>query len=398
MRIRVILFILVSLVSLPAVAQNPWDAPILRVIDLSLNENFDSAHTLTDSLIAAHPERSEPYFYKGTVYWRQSMNVRDGAKYDEETLKYLGMAIETTEKQIKCNGESAERFLWLGNAYGLRTGLRMLRKEVFEGVVDGIEGRGYLDEAMEMDPDLADANFGIGLSDYILSRNPTILRAVQRLFSLPSGDRQGGLRHLDIAIESGTFNRQDARSARAYLDLYYEMNAPSARTRFTELLASYPNSLDYRIRYVDTMLRLQMEHGENLATAIIDSVNAIHKIAFQRRWPLFRWREAKLTFTKGMCHFLLGHNDRARAFLQTTAARSRDKKNWLVGPAELTLGKITDLAGNRDIAKAHYKRAERRDDVWGSHKEARRYQIQPYQGIEPPSRPIDHEIRYPGRP
>ncbi len=393
-------FIILILLLLPqnVTAQPSWEPAIHRIIHLSLDENFATAHILADSLLDAHPDRPEPLFYKATVLWRQGMNVRDGGKYDPEILSYLGRTIETTERRIKHDGESAEMFLWLGNAYGLRTGLRMLRKEVFKGVSDGVEGRQFLDEAIAMDPDLVDANFGIGLSDYILSQNPSILRAVQRLFNLPSGDRRGGLRRLDEAIVNGRYNRTDALSARAYLDLYYEMDAHGAEARLRELLKRYPNSLDYRIRYVDAMLRLQMEHGDNLAQAMLDSTASIHRIAFNRKWQLFRWRISKLNFIQGMAHFLLSDTTHARPLLQATANRTRDKKNWLVGPAELALGKIADLSGDRDAARNHYHRVERRDNVWGSHDEARRYQIRPYDGTEPERRPIDDDIRYPGRP
>ncbi len=375
-----------------------WEAPTHRGIDLTLNEDFEPAHAIFDSLIHAHPDRPEPLFYSAVVYWRQSMNTRDGKKYDDDILKYLALSIEASEKWMAYQGESPEMFLWLGNAYGLRTGLRMLRKEVFKGILDGIEGREHLDEAIHLDPVLTDANFGIGLSDYILSRNPSILRAVQRLFDLPPGDRKGGIRRLDDAIENGRFNRTDALSARAYVDLYYEMDAQSARARFLDLLNQYPNSLDYRIRYVDTMLRLHAEHGENLARTMLDSTAAIYRIAFDRKLELYRWRTIKLNFIQGLSHFSIGNYSRARALLGATVARSRDKDNWLVGPAELLMGKIADIEGERAAAKEHYRRAERRDDVWGSHDEARRYQIRQYAGIEPDTRPIDKEIRYPGRP
>jgi len=397
--VRLLLFCLSLWVTLSGTASgDPWASPVLRLIDHSVNETFDEAHTIADSLLVAHPDRPEPPFYKATVLWRQGLNVRDGKKYDDQILAYLALSIERTEEQVRRHGDTAEMFLWFGNAYGLRTGLRMLRKEVFQGVVDGIEGRQYLDEAILMDPNLVDANFGIGLSDYILSRNPTILRAVQRLFSLPSGDRRSGIERLEIAIAEGHYNRIDALSARAYLDLYYEMDAIAARRRLVDLLNRYPNSLDYRIRYADTMLRLQMEHGEDLAQAMIDSTASIRRIAYQRKWQLFRWRELKLTFIQGVGHFLLGNRARARALLTAVAAHSRDNNNWLVGPAELILGKLADLTADRATAKEHYRRSERRDDVWGSHDEAKRFQIQAYTGQEPAGRPVDDEIRYPGRP
>ena len=390
--------VLLFFLSLPAQAWPTWEPAVHRGIDLSLNEDFSAAHAVFDSLMRVLPERPEPYFCKAVVYWRQGMNVGDGFKYDPLILQLIDTTIAKAEDQIRYRGESAEMLLWLGNAYGLRTGLRMIRREVVKGVVDGYQGREYLFESLELDPDGVDANFGLGISDYILSQQPRILRIVQRLFSLPSGDREGGLRKLDRVIREGRFNRTDALSTRAYVDLYYERDRREALRRFADLLIRYPNSLDYRIRYLDSLITIAMENGEDLFEAMVDSVRSIRRIAKQRNWRLFRWRELKLTFIEGMAHYALGNTAMARSKLEQIVSRRKDEDNWLVGPAALTLGKVADLEGDREAARAHYRLAERREDVWGSQKEAVRHTIRPFDGSEPSSRPKDDVQRYPERP
>lgn len=385
---------------LPSVtsAQPTWEAPIHRLIHLSLDERFEHAHTLADSLMRAHPDRPEPSFYKAVVFWRQGMNIQDGPRFDSDIHRYVDTTIARTEHRMRKHEESADLFLWLGNAYGLRTGLEMLRREVLSGIVDGFQGREYLAEAIELDPSLVDARFGLALSDYILATKPRILRVVQRLFNLPAGDRDGGLATLEHTVREGNYAVTDARSALAYIDLYYERDRRAALARIDDLLERYPNSLDYRIRKVDALLSLHLEEGDRVASTLVDSVRSIRNIARARGWTLIGWRRLKLLFIEGTGLYGMGRHDEARARLERVAAVHGKDDNWLAGPSELLLGKLADLAGNRSVARSHYDRAQRREEVWGSHAEARRLQVQAFDGSEPSRRPRDEEQRYPERP
>lgn len=381
----------------PADGAPGWEPTIHRIIHLSLDEQFTLAHALTDSLLGAHPDRPEPAFYKAAVYWRQGMNLADGHRYDPAILNYIERAITRAERQMRDHGESAELFLWLGNGYGLRTGLRMLRREVIQGVMDGFQGRGYLAEALQLDADLIDAQFGLGLSDYILATNPRILRVVQRLLNLPSGDRRGGLEKLERVVDHGNLNAADARSALAYIDLYYERDKRSALTRIRDLRARYPNSLDYRIREVDALLSLAVEQGDSVEADLLQASSAIRRMAEARGWRLTGWRNLKLAFTEGFALHHLGRRAEARPLLAQVASADAVEENWLVAPAEIILGNLADLEGNRERALDHYRRAERLESVWGSRKAARRYLVRPYDG-SPRTHPPDDEQRYPERP
>lgn len=389
----------VFLLILPAEATgNPGrQAALLRGIHLTLDEAFTDAHAVFDSLAAAEPDRPEPPFYKAMAYWRKGLNLEGGPAYDSDVRTLLRRAIGLAEAHIKAHGESGEMYFWLGNAYGVRTGLEMLRKNVLRGAMDGYQGRECLFEAVRLDTSLVDPRFGIGLSDYFLSQQLRILRMAGRLLSLPSGDREGGLEQLDRAARDGVYCQMDALSARAFIALYYEHDHEDARRRVAELLGRFPNSLDYRIRYADALLYLTIEQGQDHRRALIDSVGSIRRIAGARGDRLKPWRRSKLVFTEGMAHYLLGDRDRAQA-LMTDYLREADPKSWLRGPAELVLGKLADLKADRTRALAHYRRVLKCEDVWASRAEAKRYREQPFSGEEPARRPPDRAQRYPEMP
>ena len=82
---------------------------------------------------------------------------------------------------------------------------------------------------------------------------------VNRLFSLPAGDREGGLAQLDLVAREGIYCQRHAVSTRAFIELYYEKNSEEARRRFADLLRRYSNSIDYRVRYLDALFALTVK-------------------------------------------------------------------------------------------------------------------------------------------
>ena len=361
------------------------------------NEEFERAHAIYDALIVAEPDRPEGYFGRALAYWDEGLILEDGDRFDRETIRYLEAVIRVSEKAVERQGETAEMLFWLGSAYGLRATLAMVRNRVLRGVRDGLKSRSLLRRSVELDPDRVDACFGLGLTDYVVSRKPLILRLVSRLLFLPSGDRAAGLAALDRVATKGTYCRSYAISSRAFIELYYEKNPEEAMIRFARLLRQYPNSLDFRIRYVDALFALSMRGRVGFRQGLIDSARSARKMAAERGWALERWTRTKLDFIEGFGHYLTMAFGEAKALMETYL-READRKSWLLGPAELILGKVSDLDGDRRAAVERYRRALRREDVWGTHAEARRYLKRPFSGKERSSRPHDLVRRYPDRP
>ena len=395
-RICCILFLLLALCP-PAQADLDRQAAALKGLRRMFDEDYTGAHATFDSLIASEPERPEGYLGRAMSYWEASLLIEGGDRHDREIRRLLKRAVRACEAHIRAHGESAEMRFWLGNIHGLRAGLEMTRGRVIEGVLDGLKSRAFLSEAVRLDPDLADAHFGLGLADYVIARQPRLLRMVSRLFSLPAGDREGGLAQLDRVAREGVYCRMHAISSRAFIALYYEKDALDARRRFAALLTRSPNSLDYRLRYLDALLALTISGKRAHAGALIDSVGSIQEIAAGRGWTLTRWTRTKLTFIEGLGHYLTGASEWAREHLETYVWEA-EKKSWLLGPAELMLGKLADLRGERTDAVAHYRRARKHENVWGTRAEAEAYLNHPFSGDEPQRRPPDLEKRYPERP
>ena len=152
------------------------------------NEEFSRAHAIYDSLIAADPDRPEGYLGKALAYWDEGLILEDGERFDRETHRFPKEVIRVSEKEVERWGESAEMMFWLGSAYGLRSTLAMVRGRVLEGVTDGLKSRAFLRRSVELNPDLVDVHFGLGLMDYVVSRKPRSCRTLKVTDRLQSSD------------------------------------------------------------------------------------------------------------------------------------------------------------------------------------------------------------------
>jgi tetratricopeptide (TPR) repeat protein len=369
----------------------------LRGLDFIFNEEFPQAHALFDSLISAEPRRPEGYLGRAMAYWEESMLLAGGEALVTAIHGLIDGAIDAAEGSIRGQGESAEMYFWLGSAYGLRAVVGMTHGDILRGAVDGLRTREALLEAHELDPGLVDVHFGLGLADYVMSRKPKLLRMVSRMLSLPAGDREAGLARLDLVAREGVYCRKHALSSLAYIELYYEKHTEEGRRRFQELIHRYPKSIDYRIRHLDAMLAMSVMGKGRHAEILADSVGSIRDMVSARDWTLEPWTRTKLTFVEGFGHYLTGKAELARERMAAYVEEA-EKKSWLLAPAELILGKLADLRGNREEAIGHYRLVRKHEDVWGSHAEADTHLREPFAGEEAMNRPPDMVRRYPKRP
>ena len=375
----------------------PRQRAVRQGIDYMLDERYALSHAIFDSLVAVEPERPEGYLGKALSYWNESMLLADGERFVESVDRLTGRAIKLSERALKMDKNDAEMVFLLGKAYGLRAGLALIHGSPVDGVLHGLKCRDFLEETIRLNPDLADAQFGLGLAEYVAARQPRFLRMVSRLLSLPDGDRKRGLERLERVARDGVYTQRHAVSSRAYIALYYEKDYRDAQRRFSDLHLRYPYSLDYRIRYLDALFGLTIQGRQDYRQALIDSVRSIRLLAEERNWILNRWSRNKLHFIEGFGHYLTGNAEAAIKQLELYTAEAT-KKSWLLGPAHLMLGKLADLRNDRNNALRHYRRVRKHENVWGVHEEAAAYLGEPFTGEEPVRRPPDTVRRYPEKP
>lgn len=127
-------------------------------------------------------------------------------------------------------------------------------------------------QLMDVEPDFIDNEFVRGMVSYYAAYIPDeypVVRAVS--WFLPDGNREEGLKKIELAAESGVFSRPEATYFMGNILLNYEHNYASAIIYFNNLIEKYPDNGYYRRLMVRTLA------NQNRNREVLEQVNDASK-------------------------------------------------------------------------------------------------------------------------
>lgn len=197
----------------PAFAGLSMDSPqvdsiIFRALELVYADSTFEAVDQFKKLIDLFPEDPIGYFYVSATLQTMMDDFRNYS-YKDEFNNYMDLAIKKGEAKKKNKTLTAHDYLYLGGAVGFRGINKALTGNWPGAFVDGLKGRGYLDDALKVDPELYDVYYGLGSYHFWKSLKSKIF------WWLPfvADNRQKGINMIKLAIEKGKYAREDANFA-----------------------------------------------------------------------------------------------------------------------------------------------------------------------------------------
>jgi tetratricopeptide (TPR) repeat protein len=158
---------------------------------------------------------------------------------DRHYFEMAAKALSLAEAQIKQN-ESAEMQFYAGMAEASAARLYGLRGENRNTARSGVRGREHLLRAKALDPDLADADLGLGLYNYYVDTLSSLARILRFFMGIPGGSKQEGVRLLEQAAAEGVLTSNIARFYLA-LNLHrYDQEYEKALSVLGPLVEKYP--------------------------------------------------------------------------------------------------------------------------------------------------------------
>src|SRR5216683_5782872 len=141
-------------------------------------------------------------FKFGMTDARRRPKLESDRRYVELSVKALSLA----EAHIR-QSESAEMQFYAGMAEASLARLYALRAENRNAARSGVRAREHLLRAKTLEPDLADADFGLGLYNYYVDTLSAIARILRFFMGIPGGSKQDGVRLLQHAIDEGVLTQ-----------------------------------------------------------------------------------------------------------------------------------------------------------------------------------------------
>jgi tetratricopeptide (TPR) repeat protein len=156
--------------------------------------------------------------------------------------------------------ETSEMQFYAGMGEALAARLYGLRGEGRNTARAGVRARQHLLRALELDPDFADADFGLGLYDYYVDTLSAALRVLRFFMGIPGGSKEDGIRRLERAINEGALTQSESRFYLAINLHAYDKQYERALKVITPLAEKYPSNPIFQLAQGDLFGKLGRKH------------------------------------------------------------------------------------------------------------------------------------------
>jgi len=327
-------------------------APRLAAIyDTILQARFADARTALASACPPAPGPACDALREVALWWEIQENEHSRA-LDGRLQTAATAAVASAERWTAQEPRNGEAWFYLAGAYAPVSQWRVLRGERLAAARDGKRIKDALERALELNPMLQDAWFGIGLYHYYADVAPAALKFLRFLLLLPGGDRAQGLQEMLRAREHGQLLRGEADYQLHWVYLWYEQQPARALQLLQGLDARYPGNPLFLQRIADVRHVYFSDHQ-----ASADSWKALLDRATAQRVALPQLAEARARVGLAAEEIELAAPARA-VDLVAPVIRARSAEPYgVLALALLTRGDAYAAIGDRDNAIASYTSA-----------------------------------------
>src|SRR5262249_29519801 len=168
---------------------------LAAVYDTILSARFAEAQSQLADTCPPAPVEACKALSVVAVWWQILLDPASRA-LDAEFNDRASAAIAASDAWTKREPGNAEAWFYLAGSYGPLVQWHVLRGERVAAAREGNKIREALQKALQLDPSLNDAYFGIGLYHYYADVVPGTVKFVRWLLFLPGGDRVKGMREM----------------------------------------------------------------------------------------------------------------------------------------------------------------------------------------------------------
>ena len=325
---------------------------LVRAYDSILEARFDQVEAELQRACGPAPREACDVLAATAHWWRIQLDP-DSLALDPAFERSVDAAIAANEAWTEREPANAEAWFYLGGAYAVRVQWRVLRGEKLSAARDGKRILDALERAIELDPGLDDAYFGMGMYKYYADVAPAAARMLRFLLLLPGGDREEGLEEMRRARARGKLLQGEADYQLSIIYLWYEKETARAIELLEGLHEQYQGNPLFRFH----IARIQDAYQHD-TTASLATWRALLAAAREQRanLPVLAETAARL----GMARMLesLHQTDHAIEQLVAVIERRSPAPFGSLALAYLRLGEAHDRLGARADAVRAYRTAQ----------------------------------------
>jgi len=357
----------------------PVNHNIIKGIELLYDSKFDTAENLFQKIVAEQPKNPAGYFYLSMVTWSKLAS----GFWSKEMVRQYGERIDKAISiaKIRIQHEEADNFtyFYLGGALGFKGRFQLMQQKWLSSFFLALEAIRALETCKEMDPSNKDVLLGLGIFDYYTARLSGVMKFMSYLL-VHEGNREEGLRKLQMAAEEATYSSIEAKSLLLHIYLFLEKDYfPQARVLAEELAVKFDEAP--RNKYLEGVVHIRMGN-DNKYKEVIEF--------FRKRASTENSKERALIWGRRVHYLEASHclvqllTEKARSKLDTVLAQPDPELDplMLAWPL-LKKGMSYDMEANREEAIKYYRKILELKNGAGAQFLAQRYLNEPAQRGDP---------------
>jgi tetratricopeptide (TPR) repeat protein len=262
----------------------------------------------------------------------------------------LNKAMQIAEARIAKDPNDSFALYTQGVSYGLRANFNFLvRKAWMDALKDATAARKAHNRVVELNPDFTDARLITGVHDYVIGSLPFHMKILGFIAGF-QGDRESGIKTLQLVAEKGQANRYDAQVLLAAI-YRREKKSELALPLLNSVIAKFPRNFLFRLETVQMHSDLGQKDQALAELAKIEELKRAGTAGFSAL-PM-----EKIHYYRGNLLFWYRDFDYALTEMKkaTGIPGSLDPHTSLL--AWMRLGQINDMKGLRNEAVIAYKKA-----------------------------------------
>lgn len=358
-----------------AAGGQPMDDLLKAGVEEVMNGHFEEGEARFRQVVDRWPEDPAGYVLLAGAQWWLFARDPDETTYDRPLLKALEVAIARAEAADAKNPRSGRIQLYLGGAYGMRARYHVMRKEWMGAARDGKRAVDRLERAVEIDSTLYDAYLGLGMYQYYTAVLPKVVKVAQVLLMVPRGDRETGLRQMELAREKGWL--ADAEAQFFLIDIYleYERRFRDALMLAQDLQRRYPDNPYFEL--IEGVAQVDFIGNYPQAIALLGRLG--QKARQGQVLPAFASDiELRTRYYLGKAYMWKRDYPRAKdTFLQILAERPASPR-WMMPWVHFRAGQAHDLLGERGKAITQYRAVLSGPEIGNLYSYARKQLKEPF--------------------
>jgi tetratricopeptide (TPR) repeat protein len=226
----------------------------MRALDKIYSGDPDAAIAIAHEIEQAQPDHPLGFLIESEAKWWKRYCVACEIKYgileawkktrEPDDAAYLALTgkVTTLAEALLTKSDTAEMHTFAGLGWALQVRVYALRGESRAAAHAGVSARSEMLAALKLDPEMADATAALGIYNYYVDTLSPIVKLLRIFMGIPGGDKQTGIKQMQIGMNQGSFLAVDIRFILARSLRTYDQKYEEALSDAEPLLARYPQN------------------------------------------------------------------------------------------------------------------------------------------------------------